>query len=199
MKKFAVLAIVVIALAGGGYLAFGDRILGSGESGSVSQGPVPISGSVQNFTAFDEPVPAPLITFETESGDVKSFANFQGELVLVNFWATFCGPCIRELPSIETLANEYSDKGLTVALMSQDHTGWEQINVFLDRLHIATPGSFLDVGKKLANELGVSSLPTTALIDAQGNILGAVFGPAEWDTPEAYELIDYYLAKPAAG
>lgn len=201
MKKFAVIAFVVIAAAGGGYFAFGDRIFGSSDTRSVSQGPqgpVPISGSVQNFTALDEPVPAPQITFETETGEVKSFADFEGELLLVNFWATFCGPCIRELPSIETLAEKYGDRGLTVALISQDTAGWEQINIFLDRLKIETPESFLDINKKLANELGVSSLPTTALIDAEGNILGAVFGPAEWDTPEAFELIEYYLNAPAA-
>lgn len=184
MKISAVIALTIVALAAGAC-----------DDGDSAQRPetAPISGSVQNFTVFDEPVPAPLIAFETEAGEPATMENFHGQLVLVNFWATFCGPCIRELPSLETLAREFSDRGFTVALMSQDHEGWEQIDTFLTRLNISTPASYLDVGKSFANELGVRSLPTSALIDRDGNILGAVVGAAEWDTPEAYDLIRYFL------
>ncbi|MCZ6765200.1 MAG: TlpA disulfide reductase family protein [Alphaproteobacteria bacterium] len=199
MNKSAVIAVGVIAVAAviaiGGYFAIGGRLSGPADETALNP---PISGSVQNFTVFPEPVPAPLIAFETEAGEEKTLADLRGGLVLVNFWATYCGPCIRELPSLETLAREFDGDGLTVALMSQDHEGWELINTYLTRLAVATPASYLDAGKKLANELGVSSLPVTALIDAEGNILGAVTGAAEWDTPEAFDLIRYFLETPPA-
>jgi thiol-disulfide isomerase/thioredoxin len=193
MKKIVFIAIIVAAAGAGLYFAVAKHWLESGGGQHAGLGPVPISGSVQNFTVLDEPVPAPAIAFETATGETRTLNDLQGGLVLVNFWATFCGPCIRELPSIETLATEFSGKGLTVALMSQDHTGWETINSFLERLHIETPESFLDVRKKLAAAIGVSSLPVTALIDAEGSIVGVVSGPAEWDTPEAYDLIQHFL------
>ena len=201
MKKLAVIAIVVIAAAAGGYVAFGDRISGSrsGQSAGGDPGPVPISGSVQNFTVLAEPVPAPLIAFETEQGEQKTFEDLQGKLVLVNFWATYCGPCLRELPTIEVLAKEFADDGFAVALMSHDHEGWEKINLYLTRLKIATPQSYLDSGKKLGVVVGVPNLPTSILVDKDGNIVGALPGNAEWDTPEAFELIRYFLNQQAMG
>ena len=188
MKNIAVIVVVLAVAAAGGYV----YLSGSDDAPTSSSQP-PISGSVQNFTPLPEPVPMPQIAFETESGDAKTMADLQGGLVVVNFWATFCGPCLRELPSLEALASEFADDGVTVALLSHDHEGWEQINTFLARLNIETPQSYLDVAKKLGNELGVSSLPVTAIVNAEGDIVGAVTGPAEWDTPEAFALIRHYL------
>jgi len=192
MKKPVIAVAIIAVVAAVAYFGL-SRTDQGGEITANLAATAPISGSVQNFTILPEPVPAPAIAFETETGEAVTMADLEGGLVLVNFWATFCGPCIRELPSLEALAAEFADDGLTVALLSQDHAGWEQINVYLTRLNISTPDSYLDVAKKFAGALGVSSLPVTALIDTNGNIVGAVTGPAEWDTPEAFALIRHFL------
>ena len=158
----------------------------------------PVSGSVQNFIVFDEPVPAPEEGFAAEDGREWTFEDLRGQVVLVNFWATWCGPCIRELPSIERLQAELGSDAFTVAIVSQDRAGWPQINKFLKRLKVSSPLSFLDQDLKLSRAMQVRGLPVTAILDAEGNEVGRVAGPAEWDTPEAFELVRFYIEQAAS-
>ena len=158
----------------------------------------PISGSVQNFTAYDEPIPAPDTPFATEHDGARTMADFRGKVVVVNFWATWCGPCIRELPSLQRLQAELGSDRFTVALVSQDRGGWPQVNKFLKKLKIQDPESYLDERLKFATAMGVRGLPVTAIFDADGNEVGRVSGSAEWDTPEAFALIRHYLDKATA-
>lgn len=153
----------------------------------------PVSGSVQNFIVFDEPVPAPQVAFGLEDGSEATFSAFGDRVTLVNFWATWCGPCIRELPSLQALHEELGGETFAVALFSQDREGWERVNPFLRKLKISEPESYLDSKLKLAQAMGVRGLPVTALMDGEGNIVGQVSGPAEWDTEEALALVQYYI------
>ncbi len=153
----------------------------------------PVSGSVQNFIVFDEPVPAPQVAFGLEDGSEATFSEFGDRVTLLNFWATWCGPCIRELPSLQALQEEFGGETFAVALFSQDRGGWDQVIPFLRKLKISGPESYLDSKLKLAQAMGVRGLPVTALMDGEGNIVGQVVGPAEWDTEEAFELVQYYI------
>ncbi len=163
-----------------------------------AEGSPPVSGSVQNFIVFDEPVPAPEESFLAEDGRAWTFEDFRGQVVLVNFWATWCGPCIRELPSIERLQAELGSDAFTVAIVSQDKDGWPRINKFLKRLKVSSPKSFLDEKLVLSRAMQVRGLPVTAILDAEGNEVGRVAGAAEWDTPEAFELVRFYIEQAAA-
>ena len=189
MKKL-VLAIIRGAVISGMVATALSAPLSS--SGARADEP-PISGSVQNFTAYDEPVPAPDTPFSTENDGERTLVDFRGRVVVVNFWATWCGPCIRELPSLERLQAGLGSDRFQVALFSQDRDGWPRVNKFLKKLKIASPDSYLDVKLKFARAMGVRGLPVTAIIDAEGNELGRVSGAAEWDTPEAFALIQHYL------
>ncbi len=164
----------------------------------LADGAPPVSGSVQNFIVFDEPVPAPEESFVAEDGRAWTFEDLRGQVVLVNFWATWCGPCIRELPSIERLQAELGGDAFTVAIVSQDRAGWPQINKFLKKLKVSSPLSFLDENLKLSRAMQVRGLPVTAIIDADGNEVGRVAGAAEWDTPEAFELVRFYIEQALA-
>ena len=158
----------------------------------------PVSGSVQNFIVFDEPIPASEETFMAEDGRAWTFEDLQGQVVLVNFWATWCGPCIRELPSIERLQAELGSDAFTVAIISQDRDGWPRINKFLKKLKVSGPLSFLDEDLKLSRAMQVRGLPVTAILDSSGNEVGRVAGAAEWDTPEAFELVRFYIEQAAS-
>lgn len=153
----------------------------------------PISGSVQNFIVHEEPLAAPDTVFFSQNDGDKTLADLQGRVTLVNFWATWCGPCVRELPSIQHLQDSMGGDDFTVALVSQDRDGWKRIVPFLKRLKITGPASYLDKKLKLSRALGVSSLPVSLLLDADGNEVGRVVGAAEWDTPEAAALIQHYV------
>ncbi len=162
--------------------------------GAIADTP-PISGSVQNFIVHDSPFPAPDTPFASQNDGEKTLQDMQGKVTLVNFWATWCGPCVRELPSIQRLQAEMAGDDFQVALVSQDRDGYKRIVPFLKRLKIDIPGSFLDEKLKLSRALSVRSLPVSLLLDTEGNEVGRVTGAAEWDTPEALALIQHYIDK----
>ncbi|MCH8036380.1 MAG: TlpA family protein disulfide reductase [Proteobacteria bacterium] len=121
----------------------------------------------------------------------------KGRVVLLNFWATWCAPCIREMPSLDRLQAALEDRGLAVLAVSIDRGGTEVIRPFAERLGLERLGLYHDAKGALFRAFGVTGLPTTFLIDRRGRIVGAYPGPAEWDEPEARALIEHYLRQPA--
>ncbi len=154
----------------------------------------PITGSVQNFFAFDEPIAAPLVALSTKDDGEQTFADYRGKLVVVNFWATWCGPCVREMPTLSKLQERFADDDdFAFVIVSQDRGGWKDIARFMKRQKLDFPNSLLDDKLKLSRPMQVRSLPVVAIIDRDGNEVGRLVGGAEWDSPEAIELIQYYL------
>lgn len=151
-----------------------------------------IIGSMANFTLFEEGVPAPDATVQLEDGDEVTLAAFNGRVTLVNFWATWCGPCIREMPELQALQDEYGGDDFAVALISQDMGGWPEINKFKQQRKISTPEFYLDEGLRMSQAIGVRGLPQTFIVDGGGNIIGNI-GFASWETPEAHALIEFFI------
>jgi len=146
-----------------------------------------------DFSLLDPPVPAPLASFEDLEGARVRLADFRGRVVLLNFWATWCAPCIREMPSLDRLQAALGGEGLLVAAVSIDRGGRGVVVPFAAKLGIANMRLYLDTRSVLARAFGLSGLPTSFLIDGRGRIVGAITGPAEWDTPEAIALVRHYL------
>ena len=158
----------------------------------------PLAGEfAHNFTLLDPPVPAPLAVFEDQAGRRVRMADFAGQVVVLNFWATWCAPCVREMPSLDRLQAELGDDGMTVVAVSLDRGGNDVVEPFAERLGLEHLGLYLDPKNTLAKAFGITGLPTTYLIDTKSRIVGAVQGSAEWDSPEAYALLRFYLAKRA--
>ena len=113
--------------------------------------------------------------------------------MLVNFWATWCSPCIRELPSIDNLRRAVSDPRLEIILVSIDRGGAKVHQPFLEKLGITALTSASDPRAALLRALKGPGIPITLLISPQSQVLGRLIGDAEWDSPEARALIQYYL------
>ncbi len=157
----------------------------------------PLRGAFgENFTLLDPPVPAPLEAFTDLAGNRVRLAELKGRVVLLNFWATWCAPCVREMPSLDRLQAALGDRALSVVAVSIDRGGAEAIRPFAKRLGLAHLGLYHDPKGALFRAFGVTGLPASFLIDRNGAILGAYAGPAEWDGPEARALIEYYLNRP---
>ena len=180
------------------FIALSTFVFSVGISAAVSaeSGP-PIEGQVQNYEAFPEPIETSDVTVLTKDGGKTTLEQFKGKFVVLNFWATWCGPCIRELPSLERLDAALPDDKAQVVLVSQDRGGFKQTERFLNKLNVNFPDNFVDERLKFSRSIGVVSLPTTILIAPDGKEVGRLVGTAEWDSPEALALVNWYLEQDA--
>lgn len=148
------------------------------------------------FIAQTPPQPAPEVAFTDAGGNPASFADFKGKPVLVNLWATWCQPCLREMPSLERLQAQLDDR-LTVLAISEDRGGAKLVNPFAAKLELTRLKIYLDPKSEVGRAFGVRGLPTSIVIDAEGRVVGRVEGAAEWDSTKMLGVIEPLL-KPAA-
>lgn len=150
----------------------------------------------ENFTWVTTPKPAPSTPITRADGQETTLAAFQGRVVLLNFWATWCAPCIREMPSLDRLQAKLRGEGLDVVAVSEDFAGMDLVGPFFERLELENLAIYLDSDGALGKAFGIAGLPTTLLIDREGRVVGGLEGPAEWDSDEAIALIRHYLQHP---
>ncbi|MBV9826207.1 MAG: TlpA family protein disulfide reductase [Alphaproteobacteria bacterium] len=132
--------------------------------------------------------PAPDVTFTNMNGAPLHFTDFKGKPVVVNLWATWCQPCLREMPSLERLQSKLEGK-LTVAAISEDRGGAKIVEPFLGENHIQTVKVFLDPKSEVGHAFKTRGLPTSIVIDAKGNVVGEIEGPTEWDGPKMMSVL----------
>lgn len=152
----------------------------------------PLVGWMKNFIPTPDAGPAPQNPLIDRNGKVSRLADFGGRLVLVNFWATWCLPCVREMPSLLRLHKARGGAEFTVLAVSQDLKGWPAITPFLARLGLDALPVLHDPKGALARGFGIQGLPTTILLGRDGREVGRLTGIAEWDRRETGALIDFY-------
>jgi thiol-disulfide isomerase/thioredoxin len=157
----------------------------------------PLKGWMQNFTLTAQAEPVPKLAFRAKDGTDWNFTDFGGKIVLVNFWATWCGPCIREMPSLLRLQKAHGGDDFTVIALSQDLRGWPVVTPFLAKNNLTGLPVYVDQKTAISRALKIKGLPTSILLDRQGREIGRLAGHAEWDSAEALALIDYYRAAPS--
>ncbi len=132
--------------------------------------------------------PAPGTQFLDPDGQPTSFDAFRGRPLLVNLWATWCAPCVTEMPSLDALAARSGDR-LQVLAISQDHEGRAKVDEFFAARRLANLDPFLDSELRLMTSLAVTTLPTTILFDSQGREVWRITGAEEWTSDRAARLI----------
>jgi thiol-disulfide isomerase/thioredoxin len=157
----------------------------------------PLAGSVANFTPFAEPRPILQAGFVDGEGRPVSLADFKGRVVLVNFWATWCAPCVEEMPSLDRLQGKLGGPDFQVIALSLDEGGVEAVDRFFSKLGIETLETYLDRDGAMAKAVRVEGVPMTVIFDREGRALGGLYGPAAWDSPEAEALVRHYIEKTA--
>lgn len=147
---------------------------------------------------FDRPVSAPAFTLPTPSGDTGSLEDYRGRFVLLNFWATWCPPCLHEMPSMQRLYEALRDRGFVVLAVASDSAGKQVVEPFIKKLGVTFP-IFLDQRSEVSNRYGARELPSTFLLDHQGNVVAAARGERDWSAPGVVDfvgkLIDSTLTK----
>jgi|SRR5579883_1102322 len=197
MRERTIIGLLVLALAALG--AMGLRFWASRQSApSVTElslhRPVesPSGGILGQFSPLDPPRPAPALTFEGRDGSPRSLSEFQGRWVLVNLWATWCGPCVREMPSLDRLQEKLGNR-LTVLAISEDRGAAHVVDPFLEKLGIKNLAIYFDPKSTVGQALGIGGLPTSFLIDGEGSIIGRLEGPAEWDSVAIVSKLETYI------
>ena len=134
---------------------------------------------------------APNILFEDPAGEPASLADFRGKPVLVNLWATWCAPCVAEMPTLDALAAR--EPRIQVLALSQDLNGQAKVDAFFAARKFAMLEPYIDAELTLMTQLGISTLPTTILYDGQGRELWRMTGLEDWQGPRAAALIEEAL------
>ncbi len=147
-----------------------------------------------NLVEFKRPFPAPSFSLSQLSQTSKTLDDYQGHYVLLNFWATWCLPCLQEMPSLEKLYQRFQDQGLVVVAISSDEEGASQVEPFVQRLKLTFP-ILLDADQTVSQKYGARNLPSTFLIDPDGNVIGAAKGERDWYSEGAQSYIAELLAK----
>ncbi len=127
-------------------------------------------------------------------GSETALADLRGMPVVLNFWATWCGPCRAEMPSLARLQQAERDRIAVVTVAIGPHSD-ESIRRFLDEVEAPGLPVLLDPRMALSADLGVESLPVTVLLDAEGREVARLSGAAEWDMPEAKAILDALISK----
>jgi thiol-disulfide isomerase/thioredoxin len=126
-----------------------------------------------------------LVDGETE----RTLANYRGRGVVINFWATWCAPCVREMPALDRLSAELANDRIAVLALSADYAGAPIVRKFYDKNGINNLEVMVDLKGQVARSFKVPGLPTTIMLGADGREAGRVLGIAEWDAPETISFL----------
>lgn len=139
------------------------------------------------------PSPAPAFTLKDLSGKKTSLKDFSGSVVVLNFWATWCPPCVSEMPSLEALHKKLGKKGVSVVAVN-DYEAREKPLRFIKKYGYSFK-VLVDEEGKTSEAYKATVLPTTFIIDKNGMAVGSVVGGAEWDSPAMIKLLEAIAKK----
>jgi len=149
------------------------------------------------FKPTASPESVPDIAYERADGSQGVLSDHRGGFVLLNLWATWCAPCVREMPALDRLQAKFEPSHLLVMPLSLDRAGVRAVRPFYDKAGLDRLDIFLDKKSRAMRALRPAGLPTTYLVGPTGMALGLLEGPAEWDSDDAVALLTWYLERAA--
>ena len=140
---------------------------------------------VLQLELHDAPRTIPTFTFSDRDTNPVELVSFVNRVVLLNLWATWCAPCIQELPALDRLQQALGSKDFVVLALSLDRGGLTEVEPFWTRMGLTHLDIYLDPTMSEGQTLSTRGLPTTLLINRNGLEMARIEGPAEWDSEEA--------------
>ncbi len=120
--------------------------------------------------------------------------QFKGKIIFLNFWATWCGPCKEEMPSLEVLHQQFKERNFVLLTISVDYEGLKPVQEFINKHHYTFP-VLLDSKCESLDLFEVKGIPTTFIINKKGRMIGRAIGPRDWKSPEVVSLVNLLIEK----
>ena len=202
MSRSALLyiALGLCAIAAVAFLA----LRGAGDAASANGAPLEhepaemqalLDGSMKKLTFHSAAKPVPEAIFLTEEGGEATLADYQGKYLLVNFWATWCAPCRKEMPMLAALQSEYGGENFEVLTIATGRNPPPAMKAFFAEIGVDNLPLHRDPKQVVARAMGVAGLPVSVLIDPEGREIARMLGDAEWDSPSARAMIEALIAQ----
>jgi len=148
-----------------------------------------LAGDMRKLVFLEQPEDLPTVGLTDMAGADRSLAEWQGQWVVLNFWATWCAPCRKEMPSLDRLAVTAADMGVAVVTVATGRNPPAAITRFFDDIGVKNLPVLLDPKSGLARQMGVFGLPLTVILDPKGREVARLIGDAEWDSADARAML----------
>ena len=149
--------------------------------------------SFRGFSVLSNSPPAPAVKLKNEAGDAVTLKAYAGKVVMLNLWATWCPPCIKEMPDLNALQKEFEGRDFVVLPVASGRQGREDAAEFLRRRELRALTTLYDPKSSLLKLFGLKTLPSTFFIDRKGNMRGGALGALDWTSPKTKAMIDALL------
>ena len=156
------------------------------------------SGEMRKLVVHEAPVPVPETEFTAADGAPTTLAASNGRVRLVNFWATWCAPCRKEMPALDALQRAKGGDDFEVITIATGRNAPEAIAAFREEAGITDLPNALDPKGRLAAAMGVAGLPVSVILDREGGEVARMMGDADWNGADAHALIDHLVASDEA-
>ncbi|MDP6788142.1 MAG: TlpA disulfide reductase family protein [Rhodospirillales bacterium] len=153
-------------------------------------------GVLGNYQTTEPPGAAVEAVMTDAKGAERTLAEWRGSGLVLNFWATWCAPCVREMPALDRLGPMVAGEGIKVLALSEDRGKPSVVETFYKKHAIKNLPVLMDKRRKLLTGFAVQGLPTTVLLNTNGNEVGRVVGVAEWDSDDAAAFLRRCLTPP---
>jgi len=149
----------------------------------------------KRFTTVDPPRAVPAFVFQDDKGVTHDLKDYKGRYVLLNLWATWCGPCVKEMPSLDGLQGKFGKNELSVVALNEDRGGVTAARAFYTAHTLQNLPIFVDRFGEIPYALHASGYPATYLINPNGMEIGYLEGEADWTAPDAVSFLKAKTAR----
>ncbi|MCM2563011.1 TlpA family protein disulfide reductase [Lutimaribacter sp. EGI FJ00015] len=147
------------------------------------------TGDMKKLQFHPAPKAVPAIAFDSESGEEAQLSDYNGKLVVVNFWATWCAPCRKEMPMLDALQDELGGDNFEVVTIATGRNAPQAMKAFFDEVGVKHLPLHRDANSALARGMGVLGLPVTLILSPEGGELARLTGDADWSSDSAKAIL----------
>ena len=195
-KAAMLIVLAALAVAGLETLYMNPPLEGKQDRTQIqTQNAAPQGAVLKNFVTHAAAKALPDMALQMADGTAADLSLYRGDWLVVNYWATWCAPCRKEMPQLDALAERYQGRGVRVIALSVDRGGAQKPEKFLNELGVQHLTRLYDPSYKSARAAKLIGLPTTLLVSPEGQEIGRLAGEADWDSAGVHALLDGYLAQ----